>query len=187
MYRKLVTFTDFNGEEATEELYFHLTKAEIVDLEVGTKKGEGSLSASLQRIIDTKNGEEMYRTFKYLLTVSHGVKSDDGRNFVKNDRTREEFLTSAAYSKLIEDMLENTDFAIEFVLGILPRGLQEEAQKLAGLPVGAPLAAVKEPRHITRTEMIEWPGDDVPNLSRLIATGEIVVDPDPESEVPSAE
>lgn len=187
MYRKLVTYDDFNGEEQTEELFFHLTKAEIIDLEVGTKKGEGSLSASLQRIIDTKNGEEMYRTFKHILEVSHGEKSDDGRHFVKNAETRERFLSSGAYSALIEEMLANTDFAIEFVLKILPRGLQEEAQQLASAE-GRKVTEEREkfhgkPRLVTRKEMLETDAEKVPELSRQIAAGEVRIISEPYEEL----
>lgn len=180
----LVSYTDFHDEEATEELFFHLTKAEVIDLEIGTRKGEGSLSASLQRIIDTKDGEEMYRTFKHILTVSQGELSPDGKRHLKNDRTREEFLSSAAFSALIERMLEDTDFAIEFVLNILPRGLQEEAQKLAGIEPKTPLAIVTDPQKITRKEMIEWSTEDIPELSRKIARGEIIIVDDETQEVP---
>jgi hypothetical protein len=194
LFRKLVTYDDFNGEETTDELFFHLTKAEIIDLEVGTQKGEGSLTASLQRIIDTKNGEEMYRTFKHLLEISHGEKSDDGRHFVKNAQTRERFLSSGAYSALIEEMLENTDVAIEFVLNILPKGLQDEAQKLANAE-GRKATEEREkfhgkPRLVTHQQLVETPSEEVPELSRQIATGEVEVVPNSAPEVsgsPSAE
>lgn len=183
MYRMLVTYTDFRDQEATDELFFHLTKAEVIDLEIGTRKGEGSLSASLQRIIDTKDGEEMYRTFKHVLTVSHGILSDDGKRHLKNERTREDFLSSAAFSALIERMLEDTDFAIEFVLNILPRGLQEEAQKLAGIEPTTPLAVVKDPEQITRQDLIELSTEEIPEVSRRIARGEVVVVDGPTEEV----
>lgn len=36
MLKKTVTFTDYNGTERTQDFYFHLSKAEITEMEMST-------------------------------------------------------------------------------------------------------------------------------------------------------
>ena len=48
MLKKTITYEDFNGETVSEDFFFHLSKAELVELEMSHT---GGLSASLERII----------------------------------------------------------------------------------------------------------------------------------------
>ena len=49
----------------------------------------------------------------------------------KNAQLREEFEATEAYSELFMELVLNTDAAIEFINGIIPAGMAEEAAKLA--------------------------------------------------------
>ena len=44
MFAKTVTYTDYNNVERTETFYFNLTKAEVLEMELGTT---GGLSAMI--------------------------------------------------------------------------------------------------------------------------------------------
>ena len=46
MLKKTVTYTDYNGSERTEDFYFNLTKAEIMEMELSTS---GGLAEMLRR------------------------------------------------------------------------------------------------------------------------------------------
>ena len=52
MFKKTVTYTDYDGVERTESFYFNLSEAEIVEMELGT---EGGWRERMQRIIDSKD------------------------------------------------------------------------------------------------------------------------------------
>ena len=39
MFKKTITYNDFNGVERTEDFYFHLTKAELIKLEFSESGG----------------------------------------------------------------------------------------------------------------------------------------------------
>ena len=39
MLKKTITYTDYNGNERTEDFYFNLTKAEVVEMEMSTSGG----------------------------------------------------------------------------------------------------------------------------------------------------
>lgn len=137
MLKKTITYTDFNDEEVSEDHYFHLSKAELVEIELSHK---GGLSESLKKIIESEDGKAIIAEFKNIILGSYGKRSDDGKRFVKTQELREEFESSEAYSTLFMELVTNTDSAVEFVNGIIPKGMAEEAAKI----VGADLTVVPE-------------------------------------------
>ena len=93
MYKKTITYTDYNGVEREEDFYFHLTEAELFDLENSIS---GGYTAMVKRIIAAKNAPELIKVFKEIMQLSYGVKSDDGRRFIKNKEDRS--LLTALYA-----------------------------------------------------------------------------------------
>ena len=122
MFRKEITYTNFNGEKVTEPFYFNLTQAEVVELEVDY---DGGLRATLQRIVESQDAKGLVREFKRLILASYGEKSDDGRYFRKNDQLREDFTQTAAYSKLFTELAEDANAAADFILGVFPKEMTE--------------------------------------------------------------
>lgn len=117
MLVKKVSYTDYKGVKREEELYFNLSKAEVAEMELSHK---GGLSAKINRIVATEDGEEIIKLFKELIIKSYGVVSDDGKRFIKNDQLREEFLQTEAYSELFMELASDADAASAFVNGIIP-------------------------------------------------------------------
>lgn len=126
MIKKTVTYEDFNGEETTEDVYFNLTKAELIEYEVREK---GGMSSVLERISKSDDGNLIMQTFKDILLMSYGEKSDDGRRFRKNEQIREDFASSMAYDAIFWELCTDADSAAAFVNGLVPKKLLEEAQK----------------------------------------------------------
>lgn len=122
MLRKTITYTDFNGNERTEDFYFNLTKAELTEMEMVT---DGGLTNKLQRIVDTNDTKSMIDTFKDIICRSYGVKSEDGKRFVKNDELRNEFVQSEAYSELFMELVTDPEASAAFINGIIPQGLNK--------------------------------------------------------------
>ena len=50
------------------------------------------------------NQEQIIKYFKKLVIMAYGVKSLDGRQFVKNDKIREEFASTVAYSDIFMEL-----------------------------------------------------------------------------------
>lgn len=123
MIKKTVTYTDFNGIERTDELYFNLSKIELMELESGYEGG--SYGAHLQKVVDDGNGVAIYNEFIRLINLAYGVKSEDGKHFRKSDEILEGFKDSAAYETLLMDLLSDEDKLLAFTKGILPADLQD--------------------------------------------------------------
>lgn len=140
MLKKTITTVDFGGTERTEDYYFNLTKAEIMEMQLCT---DGGFVETVKKIVEAKNQLELTRLFKKIICASYGVLSPDGRKFVKNQQVLDDFMATQAYSDLYIELLSGDGKAAEdFVNGILPKDLTNEAAKA---PVSQPGLAVLNP------------------------------------------
>lgn len=121
MLKKTMTYTDYDGNERTEDFYFNLSKAECAEMELET---EGGLSAKMQRIINAKDQTEIIKTFKELILRAYGEKSPDGKRFVKSKEISEAFSQTEAYSDLFMELASDDNAAVEFVNGIIPQDIK---------------------------------------------------------------
>ncbi len=138
MYAKTMTYTDYDGEERTEVFYFNLTKAEIAEMELSST---GGLEKTIKDIIAAKDNAKLIQLFKGLVLKAYGVKSQDGRRFIKNDELREEFSQTEAYSDLFMELVSDAGAAADFINKITPNvpGKEEAFEKekaklLASIP-----------------------------------------------------
>lgn len=132
MLKKTITYTDYNGVERTEDFYFNLSKAELMEMELGTN---GGLASMIERVIAAKDVPSIIRVFKELVLKSVGKKSDDGKRFIKSEEISEEFAQTEAYSILFMELATDDEAGAAFVNGIMPADLIAQAQKKATLPV----------------------------------------------------
>ena len=129
MLKKTITYVDYEGVERTEDFYFNLNKAEVMEMQLST---DGTLTKFIQKIIAEKNVPKLVEIFKQLILKSYGEKSLDGKRFIKNDKLLEEFTQTEAYSNLFMELSTNADAAAAFVNGIIPKDLVELAAKEQG-------------------------------------------------------
>lgn len=127
MLKKTITYEDFNGNQLTEDFYFNLTKAEITEMELEVP---GGLTATLEKITKAQDTPTLIKIFKDLILRSYGVKSDDGKRFIKGPKMREEFEQHAAYSVLFMELATNAEAASEFVNGIVPADVAGKMKEL---------------------------------------------------------
>lgn len=123
MYRIPVTYTDYNGVERTEDFWFNLSKAELAEMEYGIA---GGYSAIVQKIIDSKDFPALIKHFKALVLKAYGVKSDDGRRFMKSEELATEFSQTEAYSEIFMSLAGDDKKAADFVNGIMPDSLRDQ-------------------------------------------------------------
>ena len=117
MLKKTITYTDYSGNKRTEDFYFHLTKAELTEMELSKN---GGFSQSLQKIIDEQNAPIIIEEFKKIVLKSYGVKSEDGRRFIKNKEVVDAFAETEAYSILFMELFTDANAASVFVNGVIP-------------------------------------------------------------------
>lgn len=118
MLKKTITYTDYNGTERTEDFYFNLTKAEILEMELST---EGGLQQMIEKIIAAQDMPALSKYFKQIILMSYGEKSPDGKRFIKNEKLREEFSQTEAFSQLYVDLATDDKIAADFINGVIPQ------------------------------------------------------------------
>lgn len=120
MIKKTITYTDYNGIERTENFYFNLSKAEVMEMELSA---DGGMTAAIQKIIDAKDVPAIIRVFKDLVLKSYGVKSDDGRRFMKTkpdgSHYADDFKETEAYSQIFMELATDAETASAFINGII--------------------------------------------------------------------
>lgn len=117
MIKKTITFTDYNGVERTEDYYFNLSRAEVAEMEMSTS---GGLTERIKRITDGLDGPEIFKIFKEFIAKSYGIKSPDGKRFIKSEEISNEFFQTEAYSVLLMELMTSEKAAADFMNSIIP-------------------------------------------------------------------
>ena len=117
MLKKTITYTDYNEITHTETYYFNLSKAECMEMEMSTS---GGLTEMINKIIETQDVPAIIKIFKDLILKAYGVKSPDGKRFIKSEELRTAFAQTEAYSVLFMELATNAEEAAAFVNGIMP-------------------------------------------------------------------
>lgn len=122
MLKKTIEYTDYNGVERKEDFFFHLSQAEIVEMEMSV---EGGMSEYINRISNTQEIPALIEIFKDIILKSYGEKSADGKKFMKIDDQGKPlsvgFSQTEAYSNLFMELATNPEAAADFVNGIIPK------------------------------------------------------------------
>lgn len=138
MYVKTIEYTDFNGVERKEDFYFNLSKSEILKLETSL---DGGLTSYLDLMVQKQSQSNIMSSFEKIVDAAYGVKSLDGRTFMKTPEALAEFKATNAYDKFFMDLALNEEAAAEFLIGIMPNDTAKVVQKAvdAGVVDGASL------------------------------------------------
>ena len=127
MLKKTIAYEDYNGNKREEDHYFNLTKAEITEMEMSTT---GGFAEMIQRVVAAQDAPSIIKIFKDLILKSYGVKSPDGKRFIKSKELSEEFSQTEAYSQLFMELATDADSAAKFVNGIIPADMAQQAAQI---------------------------------------------------------
>lgn len=126
MYKETVKYIDYNGVERTEDVYFNLSKAELMEMQLSTA---GGFDTMINKLIKAQDQPTLVKVFKDIILRSYGVPSPDGRRFVKTKELAEEFTQTEAYSDLYMKFITDSEAAAKFINGIMPKSLIEQMSK----------------------------------------------------------
>lgn len=135
MYKETVKYIDYNGVERTEDVYFNLSKAELMEMQLSTA---GGFDTMINKLIKAQDQPTLVKVFKDIILRSYGVPSPDGRRFVKTKELAEEFTQTEAYSDLYMKFITDSEAAAKFINGIMPKSLIEQMSKQANSPIMVP-------------------------------------------------
>lgn len=131
MLKKPITYTDYDGNQRTENFWFNLDEAEILELMV---KYPGGLKAMLEKIIEEEDGAKILGMIKEIIMLAYGEKSLDGKYFKKSTELSEAFVHTRAYSALIMELYKVPGAAAEFMNKIIPQQTTAPASNAGAAP-----------------------------------------------------
>lgn len=163
MIKKEIAYTDLNGVERKDVYYFHLSKADIAEMEL---MFPGGFSDHIQRAVTEDDRPALIKAFKELIVASIGERTEDG-GFLKTDEYRKYFLSTEAYSTLFMELVTDALKSAEFFNGVFPADLAKKmAETNKDLEVRVPVVGGetivmhrKPPEEYTRKELLEMPQD----------------------------
>lgn len=131
MLKKTITYTDYNGVERREDFWFNLSKAELMEMELGVT---GGLAEYMRRIVSAQDQPSLIKIFKDIILKSYGEKSADGKRFVKIDEhgipLSLGFSQTEAYSILFMELSTDDEAAAAFINGIVPADISKEIENI---------------------------------------------------------
>lgn len=127
MYTKKITFDDLEGNPVTDEFHFHLSKPQMARLEVSKK---GGLDKWVKEIMDRGDSDLILETFEKLISMSYGLKAEDGRRFIQSDALSESFMQTDAYSQFFAMLLSDVQEAALFITNIVPKDMRDRVPNL---------------------------------------------------------
>lgn len=138
MVTKTVSYENpFTGEKVTEELYFSISKADLIEMEVdahGTTPYEKDgktytgMQASLQRMVDTDDVPAVHKELKAIIRRAYGKRVGD--KLVRSTEIWEEFEGSEAYSEFVFGLLTDIDEFTAFINNVFPANLEQIAEEV---------------------------------------------------------
>lgn len=136
MLKREIKYLDFDGNPQVEECWFHINKSEAFELQGDFDE---DLQDMIKRIIAEKDMQSLLKLFKRIVLMAYGVRSEDGKRFIKSEQLREEFSQTAAFDALYMELATSDNAAAEFIIGALPKDMQESAQaEISKAPLAPP-------------------------------------------------
>lgn len=127
MTSKTVTYKDWNGVDRTETFYFHFSQAELMEMEISQ---DGGFSERVKKIAAANNLPDMLKIWKNFVLDAYGIKSEDGRRFMKNEEIRQSFVECPAYSIIFMELATNTEAASNFINTVVPADMAAQVAAL---------------------------------------------------------
>lgn len=133
MLSKTINYEDYNGVQRTETAWFNLNKTELLkmamDLPDGTlpedpANADNNLLAA--QLFEKLGNKGIFEFMETLVLKAYGVKSEDGRRFVKTPAMAEEFSQTPAFDAIMMEFMTNQEAAAEFVNGVIPANVVDQ-------------------------------------------------------------
>jgi len=127
MLKMPITYTyldlDENEVEETENFWFNISKRELVNLQAEQQGGVQGFLDYFAKIKREQDIPALFAWFEKLILLSYGKRIDGGRGFDKSQKVKDEFLASAAFNALFEDLAMSPDAdekMAKFIRGVFP-------------------------------------------------------------------
>lgn len=116
MIKKKIQYIDFNGIEREDDFYFHLSLPEVTRLQA--KYSPEAIDEYILRIAREDDVEGVLRMMEDIILGAYGIKTVNGKSFIKTPEATKEFEYSEAYASLFEELLTDPESLKKFAAGV---------------------------------------------------------------------
>ena len=114
MYKKTLTFVNYDGKETTQDLYFHLNQTDLIKITAKYAKGikdpkDVNLNKISQDILSQGDWPKVVSLLEDVILGSYGERSYEGGLFIKSKEVRDKFEYSVAYAEMFELLLSDNN------------------------------------------------------------------------------
>ena len=123
MFKKTIKYKDFFGDERTEDFYFNMNKAEVVEWQYSVN---GGINRLFEKIVNDGDQSLLVNMIKDLIRRSYGERSIDGKRFEKKRNGQylfDDFEQTMAYDALFMELIQDEKAAADFINGLMPPDL----------------------------------------------------------------
>lgn len=128
MVKKTLTYKDFENNERTEELYFHLHELDATELAL--ELPEGLLNAEGEervKALDDLGNKGILAFVKKLVLKAYGIKGgNDGYSFIKSEKIAEDFSNTMAFSAFVMGLVHDDNALAEFINSVMPAKIADQ-------------------------------------------------------------
>jgi hypothetical protein len=125
MLKQNIKFKDFNDVPREETLFFNLSEAELVEIQLNSKDG---IQKEMEDAVKAKDLAKLLAFIKMLIGKAYGVPNKDGIHFDKSPEITRDFENSAMYSPLLLSLFQDEGKRAEkFITGLMPAELVQRA------------------------------------------------------------
>lgn len=121
MLKKTIIYHDYDGNERSENFYFNLSKAEVMEMEFSFT---GGMTNVIEQMVNTQDTARIMELFKKIIMAAYGEKSADGKRFMKigpdGRRLAEGFVETEAYSELFMELVSDPKKFADFIAAVIP-------------------------------------------------------------------
>ena len=142
MLKQTVKYKNFDGVEQTRDLYFHISRGQVVlgnedvykeIMKVGENLASQAPSVEeASKLMDKDNPFDpntiivsnafmtMFKLIDQVIDMSYGIRGEDGEGFLKSPEILAKFKTSFAYEAFIDKLLADPEEMINFIKALTP-------------------------------------------------------------------
>lgn len=122
MFKLEIEYTDYNGNDVKENVFFHFTQDEMFAF---IRENRDVLKGEMSKAVSEQDWLLAYNFIRKLVLESYGEKSEDGLRFVKNDDTRLNLIETPRMDAIVDKVFGDEKTAQTFVRSIIPPKMVE--------------------------------------------------------------
>ncbi len=117
MYVEKIKYVDFEGNEGVTTVHFNLNKMEVVNIQWSVP---GGIKQLFEKIVEEQDIKKILEWMEEILSKAFGIKSPDGKRFMKPADGWTEFKEGPAYDDWMFGVLQDPGKAATIMRAIMP-------------------------------------------------------------------